>query len=99
MSEDAAVAEDARAQVRTGMVQAINGAGAHVIYLDEIAGKVCDFGEAAGARRDMPAPEIMARADVIINVPRAKWKAAGAALVAAGLPLTRKAIRQGGESR
>jgi uncharacterized protein (DUF362 family) len=57
---------------KTGMVQAIKGTGAHLIYLDEIAHKIFDFGEDAGDLRYMPAPEIMERADVIINLPKAK---------------------------
>lgn len=56
----------------TGMTQAIMGTGAHLIYLDEIAEKVFDFGEEARDLRCMPAPEIMERADVIINLPKAK---------------------------
>jgi uncharacterized protein (DUF362 family) len=56
----------------TGMAQAVKETGAHLIYLDEIAEKVYDFGEDAGDLRYMPAPEIMERADVIINLPKAK---------------------------
>jgi len=58
---------------KTGMVQAIEGTGARLIFLDEIAEKVFDFGEDLPHElRYMPAPEIMERADVIINVPKAK---------------------------
>lgn len=56
----------------TGMATGIRDTGAHLIYLDEIAEKLFDFGEDAGDLRIMPAPEIMERADVIINVPKAK---------------------------
>ncbi len=56
----------------TGMAEAVRGTGAHLIYLDEIAHKVYDFGSAAGELRYMPAAEILERADVIINVPKAK---------------------------
>ncbi|HWI59102.1 MAG TPA: DUF362 domain-containing protein, partial [Bacillota bacterium] len=38
----------------------------------EIAHKIVDFGQDAGALRYMPVPEILERADVIINVPKAK---------------------------
>lgn len=57
---------------KTGMVQAVKGTGAHCIFLDEIAEDVFDFGEEAQDLRFMPAPEIFSRADVIINVPKAK---------------------------
>ncbi len=57
---------------RTGMAQAVQGTGAHVIYLDEIAHGVYDFGADAGELRYLPAPEILERADVLINVPKAK---------------------------
>jgi len=57
---------------KTGMVEAVAGTGAHLIYLDEIAERVFDFGKGAGELRHMPAPEIMERADVIINIPKAK---------------------------
>lgn len=57
---------------QTGMVQAVKGTGAHLIYLDEIAEKVFDFGEDAGELRYMPASEIFERADAVINVPKAK---------------------------
>lgn len=57
---------------KTGMVAAVKGTGAHCIFLEEIAEKVFDFGEEAGDLRYMPAPEIMERADVIIDVPKAK---------------------------
>lgn len=57
---------------KTGMVRGVSGTGAHLIYLDEIAEKIFDFGEDAGELRHMPAPEILERADVIINVPKAK---------------------------
>ncbi len=56
----------------TGLTYGIKGTGAHMIYLEEVAQKVFDFGENAGELRYMPAPEIMARADVIINTPKAK---------------------------
>ena len=56
----------------TGMTHGVTGTGAHLIYLEEIGEKVYDFGEDAGELRYMPAPEIMERADVIINVPKAK---------------------------
>jgi uncharacterized protein (DUF362 family) len=39
---------------KTGMVEAVKGTGAHVIFLDEIAEKVYDFGEEAGELRYMP---------------------------------------------
>lgn len=57
---------------KTGMADAVKTTRAKLIYLDEIAEKVFDFGEDAGELRYMPAPEIMERADVIINVPKAK---------------------------
>jgi uncharacterized protein (DUF362 family) len=57
---------------KTGMVQAVKGTGAHLIYLEEIAEKIFDFGHDAGELRYMPAPEILERADVILNVPKAK---------------------------
>ncbi len=57
---------------RTGMVAGVGDTRAHLIYLDEIAHGVYDFGEDAGPLRYMPAPEIFERADVIINVPKAK---------------------------
>ncbi|MCE5276884.1 MAG: DUF362 domain-containing protein [Planctomycetaceae bacterium] len=56
----------------TGMVHGVKDTMAHLIFLDEIAEKVVDFGPQAGAVRYMPVPEIMERADVIINVPKAK---------------------------
>ncbi len=56
----------------TGMVHGVQDTLARMIYLDEIAEGVYDFGEDAGALRYMPAPEILERADVIINVPKAK---------------------------
>jgi uncharacterized protein (DUF362 family) len=56
----------------TGMAHGVAATGAHLIYLEEIAQKVFDFGEETGELRFMPAPEIMERADVIINVPKAK---------------------------
>lgn len=56
----------------TGMTSGVSRTRAHLIYLDEIAEDIFDFGEDAGELRYMPAPEIMARADVIINVPKAK---------------------------
>ncbi len=61
-----------RVMERTGMTQAVKGTRANLIYLDEIAHKVIDFGQDAGEWRYMPAPEILERADVIINVPKAK---------------------------
>ncbi len=57
---------------KSGMTQAIQGTGARVIYLDEVAHKVFDFGEDAGEWRYMPAAEILERADAIIDVPKAK---------------------------
>lgn len=57
---------------KTGMVQAVRGTGAQCIFLDEIAEQVVDFGKEAGELRYMPVPEIFERADVIINVPKAK---------------------------
>jgi uncharacterized protein (DUF362 family) len=57
---------------KTGMVRAVKGTGAHLIYLEEIAEKIFDFGHDAGELRYMPAPEILERADVILNVPKAK---------------------------
>lgn len=56
----------------TGMASGVKDTGAHLIYLDEIGELVHDFGADAGALRYMPAPEILERADVIINVPKAK---------------------------
>lgn len=56
----------------TGMVKGCKEAGAHMIFFDEIAQPVLDFGEEAGVCRHMPVPEIMQRADVIIDVPKAK---------------------------
>ena len=56
----------------TGMAQAVKGTGAHLIYLDEIAEKVFNLGREAGKLQHMPAPEILERADVLINVPKAK---------------------------
>lgn len=56
----------------TGMAAGVRNTGAHLIYLDEIGEKVFDFGEDAGDLRYMPAPEILERADCIINVPKAK---------------------------
>jgi uncharacterized protein (DUF362 family) len=61
-----------RVMSRTGMLQAVKNTGAHLIYLDEVAHKVMDFGEDAGEWRYMPAAEVLERADVIINVPKAK---------------------------
>lgn len=55
----------------TGMSAAAKEAGARMIYLDEIAQKVVDFGEDARVRY-MPVPEVMDRVDVIINCPKAK---------------------------
>lgn len=57
---------------RTGMTHGVEDTGAHLMYLDELAEDVFDFGEQAGDLRYMPAPTIMDRADVIINVPKAK---------------------------
>ncbi len=57
---------------KTGLLQAVKGTGAQLIFLDEIAHRPFDFGESAGELRFMPAPEILERADVIINVPKAK---------------------------
>lgn len=57
---------------KTGLLQAVKGTGAELIFLDEIAHKLFDFGEEAGELRYMPAPEILERADVIIDVPKAK---------------------------
>ena len=57
---------------KTGMVAGGKEAGATLIYMDEIAHDVYDFGDDAGDLRYMPAPEIMDRADVVINVPKAK---------------------------
>lgn len=56
----------------TGMVAGLSDAPARLIYLDEIAEDIFDFGDDADDLRYMPAPEIMDRADVIINVPKAK---------------------------
>jgi len=57
---------------QTGMAGALTETPAHLIYLDEIAHQVFDFGADAGDLRYMPAPEILDRADVIIDVPKAK---------------------------
>lgn len=57
---------------KTGMAAGIKETPAHLIYLDEVAHDVFDFGEEAGTLRYMPAPEVMDRADVIISVPKAK---------------------------
>jgi uncharacterized protein (DUF362 family) len=57
---------------QTGLAQAVRGTGAHLIYLEEIAQKVVFFGRDAKGLRYMPVPEIIERADVIINVPKAK---------------------------
>jgi uncharacterized protein (DUF362 family) len=57
---------------KTGMTAAARKAGALVIFVDEIAHGIYDFGEDAGPLRYMPAPEILDRADVIINLPKAK---------------------------
>ncbi len=57
---------------KTGMLQAVRGTGAQLIFLDEVAHKIIDFGEEAGELRYMPAAEILERADVIIDVPKAK---------------------------
>jgi uncharacterized protein (DUF362 family) len=56
----------------SGMVHGVSDTKAHLIYLDEIAEKVVDYGPEAGAVRYMPIPEIFERADAIINVPKAK---------------------------
>jgi uncharacterized protein (DUF362 family) len=56
----------------TGFATALADSPAKLIYLDEIAERLFDFGEDAGSLQLMPAPEIMDRADVIINVPKAK---------------------------
>jgi len=55
----------------TGMDKAVKAAGGRMIYLDEIAHKVVDFGEDARVRF-MPVPEVLDRLDVIINCPKAK---------------------------
>ena len=60
------------AMVQSGMHRAIRGTTAHLIYLDEVAERVFDFGEDAGDLRFMPAAEALGRADVLINVPKAK---------------------------
>lgn len=57
---------------KTGMTVGVQETSAHVIYLDEVAHDVFDFGEDAGPLRYMPAPTVMEQADVIINVPKAK---------------------------
>lgn len=57
---------------KTGLASSLHDTGASLIYLDEVAHRVFDFGEDAGPLRWMPAPEILERADVIINVPKAK---------------------------
>lgn len=73
VAEAAGHAQRSRSVMKdTGMVKGVRSTPAHLIYLDEIAEEVLDFGEDAGALRYMPAPEIMSRADVIINVPKAK---------------------------
>ncbi|MEW6249990.1 MAG: DUF362 domain-containing protein [Planctomycetota bacterium] len=56
----------------TGMRRAIKGTPARLAYLDELSVRVFDFGEDAGELRWMPAPELLARVDVLINVPKAK---------------------------
>ncbi len=61
-----------RVMERTGMRQAVKGTGAHLMFLDEVAHKIFDFGKEAGELRYMPAAEILERADVIINMPKAK---------------------------
>ncbi|HPP75791.1 MAG TPA: DUF362 domain-containing protein, partial [Armatimonadota bacterium] len=55
----------------TGMTSAVKEAGGRMIFLDEIAHKVVDFGEDARVRF-MPVPEVLDRVDVIINCPKAK---------------------------
>ncbi|HRX84750.1 MAG TPA: DUF362 domain-containing protein [Phycisphaerae bacterium] len=73
VAEAAGHAQSSRSvMANTGLVHGVNDTPARVIYLDEIAERLFDFGEDAGELRTMPAPEIMERADVIINVPKAK---------------------------
>lgn len=73
VAESAGHAQNTRNVVKkTGLAAAVQDTGAHLIYLDEIAEKIGDFGEDAGPLRWMPAPEILERADVLINVPKAK---------------------------
>jgi uncharacterized protein (DUF362 family) len=55
----------------TGMAAAAQEAGARMIYLDEIAQKIVDFGEDARVRY-MPVPEALDRIDAIIDCPKAK---------------------------
>ncbi len=57
---------------QTGMHRAVKGTPGRLLYLDEVAQEVFDFGEDAGALRHMPAAEILGRADVIIDIPKAK---------------------------
>lgn len=55
----------------TGMADAIKEAGAYMIYLDEVAHTVIDFGKDAPVQY-MPVAEALERVDVFINVPKAK---------------------------
>ena len=73
VAEAAGHAQNTRSVLKkTGMAAAVHDTGAHLIYLDEVAHKIFDFGEDAGPLRWMPAPEVLERADVVINVPKAK---------------------------
>ncbi|NLF30176.1 MAG: DUF362 domain-containing protein [Planctomycetes bacterium] len=73
IAESSGHAQQSRAVMKnTGLAAGVKDTRARMIYLDEIAHGVYDFGPDAGDLRYMPVPEIMERADVIINVPKAK---------------------------
>lgn len=55
----------------TGLASAVKEAGATMIYLDEVAHCVVDFGEDAPVRH-MPVAEILEHIDVFIDCPKAK---------------------------
>jgi len=55
----------------TGMAAAAKEAGARMIYLDEVAEKIVDFGEDARVQY-MPVPDVLDRVDAIIDCPKAK---------------------------
>lgn len=55
----------------TGMTDAVKEAGAFVIYLEEVAHKIVDFGVSSPVRY-MPVAECLERVDVFIDCPKAK---------------------------
>lgn len=55
----------------TGMAAAAKEAGVTVVYLDEVAQKVVDFGEDAAVRY-MPVADLLDQVDVFVDCPKAK---------------------------